>query len=126
MWNRREVFESLRDRLGMFVMQSTYCAASSFVLGYDHAFQGGLLVGFREWLVVRSDGGNNLTWPALVLQIASVEGSLSGDLNPQLERRALDTLFSLLLEFCDVSSQRDGLERIFVEYAQWKAVESST
>ncbi len=61
-----EVLANLRKRPGMYVYPVTYDTAVAFVDGYDAATQRGLLVGFREWLIVKLDGGSNLVWSALV------------------------------------------------------------
>src|SRR5688572_4551159 len=49
----------------MYIQPETYAVAAAFVLGYDQACEGGVLVGFREWLVVRVGTGPNLNWIGL-------------------------------------------------------------
>ena len=41
----------------MYVLNETYESAAAFVLGYDAACEGGPLMGFREWLVLRIGSG---------------------------------------------------------------------
>ena len=115
MSSHTKLFENVRKRTGMYVLRETYEAVAAFVLGYDAACEGGPLLGFREWLVLRLGSGANLAWPALVLQIAFPEAEdpeteLS---NPSADRRAIDTLFDLIAKFDEVRSQPDGLKTIF-------------
>lgn len=106
----------------MYLMEPKYRAAAAFVLGYDLALAGGVLVGFREWLVPRVGSGNNLSWPALVLRatfpevpdpIAHVSSSA------ETERYAIDCLFQLIAEFDDVRQAPEGLRRVYWEYERW-------
>lgn len=117
-----ELFEKVRSRTGMYVQEETYAVVAAFVLGYDMACEGGVLSGFREWLVMRVGSGANLGWSALVLDCAfpdskPPEAALSA--SPTSQRHAIDTLFALLAEFEQEKSRPDGLRRIFVAFAQW-------
>ena len=104
----------------MYVLDDTYESAAAFVLGYDAACEWGVLMGFREWLVLRIGSGNNLTWPALVLDIAFPEAEdpqkCLGE--PAAERHAIETLFDLIAEFDKVRAQHDGLKKIFLAHAK--------
>lgn len=105
----------------MYVRPATYSAVAAFVRGYDTACEGGVLVGFREWLALRLGAGWNLVWEALVLRVAfpdveSPEAAVSASADS--ERRAIDTLFALIAEFDDVR-ERDApgaLTTIFARY----------
>ncbi|WP_437733433.1 hypothetical protein [Sorangium sp. So ce1335] len=116
------LFEKIRSRTGMCLREETYAAASAFVLGYDLAAHGGVLNGFREWLIVRLDTGNNLAWTALVLRAA-----FPGNPDPQAahrssvatQRHAIDVLFQLIAEFDDYRAKPDGLRKIYFEYERW-------
>jgi hypothetical protein len=121
----RDVFEQVRTRTGMYLQEETYATASALVLGYDLACEGGVLAGFREWLLVRIDAAshNNLAWPGLVPHVAFPESN-----NPQeavlasakTQRHAIDTLFSLLAEYDEkVRSRHDGLRQVFADYERW-------
>jgi hypothetical protein len=118
----REIFERVRTRTGMYI-DGTYAAATAFILGYDLACEGGVCLGFREWLVMRVGRGSNLHWSGLVPHVAFPSSG-----NPQeavlasaeTQRHAIDTLFSLLAEFDEkVRSQPDGLREVFVAYERW-------
>lgn len=119
MSDHTKLFENVRKRTGMYVLQQTYDSVASFVLGYDAACEGGPLMGFREWLVLREPSGANLAWPALVLHIAFPQaGDPQKELgDPTAERHAIDTLFDLIAEFDKVRAQHDGLKKIFLASA---------
>jgi hypothetical protein len=122
MHQHRELFEQIRTRIGMYLLEETYAEAAALVLGYDLACEGGVLVGFREWLVVRLDGGSNLSWPALVLQAAfpSARDPQRAVLaNLEAQRHAIDTLFGLLAEYDNVRTRPDGLKDVFLAFDQW-------
>ena len=55
------MFENVRANPGMYIPNATYEAVAAFVLGYDIACEGGVLVGFREWLIPRV-GTPGTTW----------------------------------------------------------------
>jgi hypothetical protein len=106
----------------MYLPNETYTAAAAFVLGYDLACEGGLCLGFREWLVMRIGSGSNLSWEALALHVAFPTSN-----NPQeavhasaeTERHAIDVLFQLLAEYDEVRSKHDGLREVFSAYERW-------
>jgi hypothetical protein len=108
------IFAEVRKAPGMFLPATTYEAAASFVQGYDTATDGGLLLGFREWLIPRLDGGNNLGWPRLVLEIMQLKKPAAED--PQA---AIEHLFNTIEAFLDERGQRGGARRIFATYERW-------
>jgi hypothetical protein len=113
------LFERVRQQPGMYLLQDTYAATAAFVQGYDAAYEGGLLAGFREWLVVRLMTGSNLSWSALVLHAAFPDMQSPQDglrTRPGAERLAIDALFSLLAEFDEIRKRHDGLKNVFVAY----------
>jgi hypothetical protein len=106
----------------MYFREETYAAVAGFVLGYDLACEGGVLVGFREWLSTRLMMGSNLGWHSLVLHACFPDAEHPGDFvhtNEDTERRAIDTLFDLLDEFESVRSKQDGLADILAAYRSW-------
>lgn len=107
----------------MFLPDETYASAVAFVLGYDLACEGGICLGFHEWLVMRVGGGSNLSWDGLALHVAFPTSN-----NPQeavktsseAERHAIDVLFRLLAEYDDeVRSKHEGLREVFLAYEHW-------
>ena len=122
MMHHQVLFDSVRRHPGMYFLEETYAVIAAFLQGYDSAYEGGLLAGFREWLVVRLMTGSNLGWPALVLHAAfpdeqSPQNALRA--KPDAERVAIDVLFNLLAEFDEIRRQRDGLKDIFVAYEKY-------
>ena len=117
------IFAQIRKRPEMYLPAATYEAAVSFVLGYDTAVSGGLLLGFREWLITQLDDGNNLWWPALVLLVIEQPAimSVSGEKSPTADeqRAALEGLFNTIETFSRERSQRGGIRRIFAAYEGW-------
>lgn len=83
----------------------------AFVQGYDTALAGGLLAGFREWMIVRVDGGSNLAWTALV--------PLALDSSPRDTDAQIEGFFQLLEEFLAAKNASDGLRRILHRYEAW-------
>jgi hypothetical protein len=113
-----QLFENIRKRTGMYTLNDTYESVASFVLGYDAAHEGGTLMGFREWLVLRLDFGDNLGWPALVPHIAFPKAKDPWKRlgKPAAERHAIETMFDLIAEFDGVRSQHEGLKDIFLAF----------
>jgi hypothetical protein len=106
----------------MYVQQPTYGALSALVLGYDLASAGGVLCGFREWLIPRLGSGSNLAWPALVLRItfpeeSNPEEALRSD--AEKDKRAIDGMFRLIDEFLATRARPEGMRRVFFDYEQW-------
>jgi hypothetical protein len=106
----------------MYLPEETYTAVAALVLGYDLACEGGVLVGFREWLVVRLNGGSNLGWESLILYAAfpsaeDIDKAVRA--SPKAQRHAIDTLFELLAEYDQVRTKHDGLKAIFLAYDRW-------
>jgi len=106
----------------MYLLEERYAVIAAFIQGYDLACEGGLLAGFREWLVVRLMTGSNLGWSALVLHAAfpnskSPQTALQAD--PEGERAAIETLFDLLAEFDEIRKRHDGLMEVFIAYERF-------
>jgi hypothetical protein len=112
---------NVKMRLGMYFPKIEFNAVAAFVDGFNLATNGGLLVGFREWLVVRLGYGNNLRWEGLVLRLTFPETESPGG---QLHRtdnqnRAVQSLFTLLEAFLQERESADSLRRIFLRYEGW-------
>lgn len=73
--------------------------------------------GFREWLVVRLNRDDNLTWPAPVRHL--VPSGWIHPLTSPADTEAVITLQRLLAEFFDAREQSDGLARNFRDYQSW-------
>lgn len=122
MRQHRELFEKIRTRLGMYLQEETYAATAALVLGYDLACEGGVLAGFREWLIVRLNKGQNLSWAALVLHVAfpsARDPQQAVRANAEAQRHGIDVLFRLLTEYDDVRGTPDGLQGVFLAFDRW-------
>lgn len=117
-----QLFESLKLRTSMYLDSGSYAEASAFVQGCDAGNDYGLLYGFREWLIVRLNGYNNLHWSALVLHSAfPTETVTSEDIISSKERNkiAVNELCDLLIEFLREREKYDGILKIFERYFSW-------
>jgi hypothetical protein len=105
----------------MYLPVVTYDAAASYVMGFDAALNGGLLLGFREWLIPQLDMGNNLGWPALVFEFVSRQGDIAKEKSSGVDQGhvVVEALFTIIENFVQAHSQRGGTRRIFVAYDQW-------
>lgn len=114
----KHFIEQLRARPGMYGLNGTYHPTAMLLVGFDLARDGGLLRGFREWLTVRKGERSSLVWYALVFQEALPGVTLRnwGRLEPEQDQRAVDHLFSLVLEFLDVRDDAEVLARMYAEY----------
>ncbi|MER7820463.1 hypothetical protein [Streptomyces sp. NPDC096153] len=119
----KQLVEQLRARPGMYGLNGTYHPTAMLLLGFDLARDGGLLRGFREWLIVRKGEPSSAVWYALVFQESLPGVSLRnwGHLEPEQDQRAVDHLFSLVLEFLDVRDDSDSLARMYAEYHSLQA-----
>jgi hypothetical protein len=112
-----DLFEKVRRRPSMYVGGESFEILAAWVDGFDVARSGGVLVGFREWLIVRCRGGNNLAWPALVRGLAGTTDSRDG-MGKRDNRRAIDVMFALIEEFAK-DRHRRGLRAILFDYQRW-------
>jgi hypothetical protein len=104
----------------MWVPAASYDTVIAFVAGYDEALSGGLLVGFREWLIVEIQDGNNLSWSGLIREVIRRSGKMSMDsLQPEDHAAAIELLFLTIEEFLTERDRRDGLHRIYLAYDEW-------
>lgn len=110
--------ESARKRPGMFFTPVSYDTAAAFILGYDEGVQCGFLIGFKEWLVLKADGGNNFAWPGLVRFLMEKRwlGQEPDSKRPEAE---VEFLFASIDEFLAERHQDDGLRKIFAKYEVW-------
>ncbi|MFI5677361.1 hypothetical protein [Streptomyces cellulosae] len=119
--NDRKFFEGVRSRPGLYGLNGSYKSTFMFLIGFDEARSGGLLRGFTEWLVVRKGECSSFGWQALVLDEALPDVESWGwnkleKLNSQQERKAVDLLLSLLLEFLAVRDDAMALAHMYSQY----------
>jgi len=115
------VLEHVMKHPSMYFSPVEFDVAAAFIQGFNLAGSGGLLVGFREWLIVKLGDGNNLTWGALVLRLAFPDAETPRQhlLRSGEQKRAVEFLFGLLQEFWQERESHGGLRRIYVKYQEW-------
>jgi hypothetical protein len=115
----RTLFQRVRRTPEMFGVQNSFRSFCAFLYGVDAGNDWQLFIGFREFLVIRTGFGANLTWPGLILHLAfpNVSSGLRDVLDdPEQERIAVDMLFTCLDEFLERRAKHDETRRIFDEY----------
>lgn len=115
----RTLFRNIRARPGVYFLGSEfgYDQLTALVGGVDIGSQHSLLAGFREFLILELDGGNNLAWPELALRLSVPD--TGRPLDPDADRTAVDGLFDLLDEFLAEVTDSRARTRIYHEYFQW-------
>ena len=113
-----ELVCQLCKRPGMWVERPYFPSVCAFINGYDEARDGGPLLGFREWLIVQQNGGNNLTWPALLRLSLLPEEETVAVLSAEQELLCLDGMASLIGEFSQYRL-KSGIVTILHDYARW-------
>ena len=115
------LLESVRKHPGMYLSRVEFDLAVAFLDGFDLASNGGLLAGFKEWLVVKLDFAHDLTWPGLVLLLTFPQMDSPGSqlLQGDNQKRAVESLFGLLEAFWQEREASEGLRRIYRQYEEW-------
>lgn len=98
----------------MYLPELSFHACASYVAGYDAATEGGLLVGFHQWLVVKVGHSDNLAWYALVREVMGASAN-----SPTDHAGEVAFLLATLDEFLSERARRGGLRRIFSAYEAW-------
>ncbi|MBS2014610.1 MAG: hypothetical protein JST00_17110 [Deltaproteobacteria bacterium] len=102
----------------MHLVDGSFSSVCSFIEGFDVAHDGGVLVGFREWLLTGGESWTNLHWSQLVRLRANRHSNLHDSPEHAEEPLLLATLKGLLLEFSR-ELRTDGLFMIFHRYNMW-------
>ena len=112
----RELFANVRRRPLMYLPDAGFAASTSFVVGCNAANAHALLTGFTPWLATRAGcvGGSD---------VLARRGTRQ--LDPEVDARAVATLFDLLDEFLELRDEADGLRRIFAAYERWRQLRSA-
>ncbi|RKR91826.1 hypothetical protein BDK92_6247 [Micromonospora pisi] len=118
--NYRELFAAVRKRPHMYMPRGDFASLVAFVEGCNHGNDFNLLTGLQKWLVTRVGCGNNVVWWHLVLRLTDPEGATSlGDMDPETDARAIETLFQCLDDFLALRQEHDGLSRIHAAHQAW-------
>ncbi|MEW2680057.1 hypothetical protein AB1A27_23305 [Escherichia coli] len=55
-----------KKHIDMYLLENKYENTVAFILGMDFSFDGKMLEGFREWLLLQYNVRSNLSWMKLV------------------------------------------------------------
>ena len=108
-------------RLELYVAPIEFHVIAAYLRGYDHCSSGGVLVGFREWLVVKLGFGNNFVWTELALRLIFPETDRPREslARPNGQEVAVKMLVELVEEFWRDREAPDGLRLIYLKYQKW-------
>lgn len=124
----REHLEDVRRRPGAYGLDGSYRLFTTYIAGFHAGSGHTFLDGFREWLVVRVDGGDNLVWEALVFMLALPGESLRfcrDRMDDERNTVVVRTLFDTLEGFLDDRDGRPaGRDMIRADYEQWLSRQS--
>jgi len=120
------VLQRVAKQPSMFLDVTDFRRACGFLIGYDMGCSGALLVGFREWAIVKADTGNNLNWSGLAMLLLFPDSTEFEKTIEQISDHdsAIKALFDLICEFIEVRAQYDGLRRIYSNYEKWLSKQS--
>lgn len=123
MTKHTNAFLNIRNKTGMYLLKESYVAVASYIEGYNQALEGEVLNGFKEWLVVKGDLPDNLTWSVLVLDFLNLDDcSLTlVEQSNATSRLAINKLVNLYVEF-DKTKTELGLKQIIENHR--KLIES--
>ena len=105
-------------RPGMHLPTIEFDVLAAFIQGFDTACNGGVLLGFREWMLMKLDSGNNLSWFALAKLLEATRRHLD-EIQVADERSSVEFLIALLSEFSAERDGPNGLRGIYVRYQAW-------
>ena len=96
----------------------SYDTMVAYVQGMDDGASGSLLIGFREFLLLKLGQQDSLVWSGLVLRLA-FGGERPRPLSEADDAAAIGSLFDLLDEFLAEIRGDHNLGRLFHEYVLW-------
>lgn len=106
---------------GMYVQHPSFDSSAAFLQGFDVACGGRILVGFREWLILKLGSGSNLAWTELFLRFAFPE-SLSPrtrELTTTDPKYILGLLTEVFAVFWAERETSGGLESLMQRHTEW-------
>lgn len=119
-------FQHFRQRPAMYVWHLNYPGVVNLLMGIDIGMNGGLLVGFNEWLEPRVGGWGEYAWPGMALMLAFPEhpGPPRHEFIqtvPEADKHAIETLFCCIEAYFDErkSPYGGGLSHIYLRYQMW-------
>ncbi len=117
--NIEEHLKALQKRTGMYITGERCTSLAAYIQGMDTAMNGGLLIGFREWLIVRINGGNNLHWLHLIIYHVFPKLSVDDVIeNDEYNLIINNTLIDMLLAYF-IYKNEVGLMVVYLNYQKW-------
>lgn len=106
---------------GMYVHDPTFDAVAAFLSGFDTACGGRVLAGFREWLILKLDYGNNLAWTELFLRFTFPEsaGPRTQDLPTADQKQLAGLLAEALSTYWTEREGCGGTQDLMERYSEW-------
>lgn len=119
----KRLIERIRESQDGFGLDGRYYTTAMLLNGMNLAMSGGLLRGFEEWLCVQKRELSSFIWFKEIFREAVPEvrpGEWREPLEPEQEQRAVDHLFTRVLDFLEVRDSREDLARMYAAYQQMK------
>jgi len=113
--------DGVRARPTMYLTCADFYSVVAYIQGLNAATHDSLLLGFHEWLVVKRDGGTNLAWSEIILDLAfpGVTDARSQLDDADKQSWAIECLFRNLEEFWLMRSTRNGALAIYLRFRDW-------
>ncbi|WP_143676006.1 MULTISPECIES: hypothetical protein [Streptomyces] len=112
----RKLFADVNRRPSAYGLDGSYRQHVAFVTGCDAGNDWGLLVGFPEWLAMKTEAEANVTWSSLVLQVAGLSTASGYPVDEEADSKAAKALFVLLDEFLSQRVGARGASNIISRY----------
>jgi hypothetical protein len=110
-----KTLELIRGHPQQFLLEASLSSAISMLAGCNYATHSALLIGFKEWLVVRRGSGVSIVWMQL-LQDVVLEELPHAD-----ERLRFEKAISLVIDFLQERARHDGARNIFLRFTNLTA-----
>ena len=110
-----ELVEHICQRPSMYVHPATFGGVCAYLEGFNAARDGGPLLGLREWLILRINGWNNMSWSRLAGQLLTGDHVVAACSN---DEDLIGGLGRLLKEYLEYRTTV-GLCKLFFDYGHW-------
>jgi hypothetical protein len=110
-----EFVQNLCLRPGMYVYPASFGTVCAFLDGFNEGRGSGPLLGFREWLVVRNNGQDNVMWQGIV---ARELGIPTNEFTNETDTESIRSLGRLLANYFQIRKE-NGITKIYYDYGNW-------
>ncbi len=115
----RDMVRHLCKYPGRYVPAPSFICVCTDLCGYDAALDNVPLAGFREWLVLKFDDGDNMVWDGLAHFIIRPDIEYTRVLSWDQEKERIASLGLLLEEFIE-HREKVGVDKIRHDHEAWK------